>query len=136
MNLIQGAKFEYGGERVYPADPTLKEGFYLSPCILTDCHDSMRIATEEVFGAVMCVMPFDEEEEVIERANNTNFGLAAGVFTRLYLSAIFRCLINVFWCEFLTSFSTIKVVYFKYPLLEVMTLQSLTSKYVIIFAKL
>ena len=50
--------------------------------MLTECHDTMRVVREEIFGAVMCVMPFDTEEEVVSRANDSNFGLAAGVFTR------------------------------------------------------
>ncbi|KAF6030001.1 hypothetical protein EB796_011692 [Bugula neritina] len=78
----EGATFEYGGERVTPSDPLLQDGYYLSPCILTNCNDSMRVVKEEIFGAVMCILPFDEEEEVIRRANATHFGLAAGVFTK------------------------------------------------------
>jgi len=80
--ILQGATFEYGGERVTPSDPLLQDGYYLSPCILTNCNDSMRVVKEEIFGAVMCILPFDEEEEVIRRANATHFGLAAGVFTK------------------------------------------------------
>lgn len=75
-----------------PEDASLKDGFYLSPCILTDCHDAMRIVREEVFGAVMCVMPFETEEDVVTRANDTNFGLAAGVFTR-YCRNVFATLL-------------------------------------------
>ncbi|XP_067938158.1 4-trimethylaminobutyraldehyde dehydrogenase-like [Watersipora subatra] len=77
----EGAKVEYGGARFVPADPLLKNGNFLSPCILTECTDTMRVVREEIFGSVMCVMPFDSEEEVLERANDTKFGLAAGVFT-------------------------------------------------------
>ena len=65
-----------------PSDPTLSGGYYLSPCILTDCHDDMTVVKEEIFGAVMSVMPFTTEEDVLQRANNSNFGLAAGVFTK------------------------------------------------------
>ena len=65
-----------------PSDPTLSGGYYLSPCILTDCHDDMTAVKEEIFGAVMSVMPFTTEEDVLQRANNSNFGLAAGVFTK------------------------------------------------------
>ena len=49
---------------------------------MTDVTDSSQIVREEVFGAVASVLPFDEEEEVIRRANNTEFGLAGGVFTK------------------------------------------------------
>ena len=71
-----------GGDRVVPADPELRDGYYLSPCILTDVTDDMEVAREEIFGAVACLFPFTSEDEVIRRANNTPFGLAGGVFTR------------------------------------------------------
>ena len=44
--------------------------------------DDMAVSRDEIFGPVMCVYPFDTEEEVIRRANDTNFGLASGVFTK------------------------------------------------------
>lgn len=47
-----------------------------------NCRDNMTCVKEEIFGPVMSVLPFDTEEEVIQRANNTTFGLASGVFTR------------------------------------------------------
>lgn len=47
-----------------------------------NCRDDMTCVKEEIFGPVMSVLPFDTEEEVIQRANNTTFGLASGVFTR------------------------------------------------------
>ena len=71
-----------GGERVTLPDPALAGGYYLSPCILTDCRDDMRVVKEEIFGAVMCILPFESEADAVERANNTPFGLAAGVFTK------------------------------------------------------
>jgi betaine-aldehyde dehydrogenase len=49
--------------------------------VFADCHDDMTIAREEIFGPVMCLLDFEDEEEVIARANDTEFGLAAGVFT-------------------------------------------------------
>ncbi|KAG7228940.1 hypothetical protein INR49_008718 [Caranx melampygus] len=52
------------------------------PFIPNNCRDDMTCVKEEIFGPVMSVMPFDTEEEVIKRANNTTFGLASGVFTR------------------------------------------------------
>jgi betaine-aldehyde dehydrogenase len=54
----------------------------VAPTVFTDCHDDMAVAREEIFGPVMSVLTFDEEEEVIARANDTPYGLAAGVFTR------------------------------------------------------
>ena len=62
--------------------PGFEDGWFLAPAVVTDVMDSSTIVREEVFGAVACVLPFDSEEEVIERANDTEFGLAGGVFTR------------------------------------------------------
>jgi len=58
---------------------------YLTFCYAThtdNCRDDMTCVKEEIFGPVMSVLPFDTEEEVLQRANNTTFGLASGVFTR------------------------------------------------------
>jgi hypothetical protein len=57
------------------------EGYYMQPTVFSDVTDEMTIAREEIFGPVMCVLDFDDEAEVIARANATEFGLAAGVFT-------------------------------------------------------
>ena len=57
-------------------------GFFVEPTIFTGVTDQMRIAREEIFGPVMSVLSFDGEEEAIERANDTEFGLSAGVFTK------------------------------------------------------
>ncbi|MGF9693039.1 betaine-aldehyde dehydrogenase [Rhizobium sp. 0TCS1.26] len=57
------------------------EGFYVQPTVFADVTDEMTIAREEIFGPVMCVLDFDTEEEAIARANATEFGLSAGVFT-------------------------------------------------------
>lgn len=54
-----------------------------------NCSDDMTCVKEEIFGPVMSILPFDTEEEVVERANNTKFGLAGGVFTRYSWAA--RC---------------------------------------------
>ena len=71
----------YGGERVTPS-AELAGGYYLTPCILSNCTDDMTVVREEVFGSVMSVLSFDTEEEAIRRANDTQFGLAGGVFTK------------------------------------------------------
>jgi len=77
----EGCTIQCGGERVVlPGD--LSGGYYLSPCVLTECHDDMRVIREEIFGAVAAVLPFDTEEEAIRRANDTQFGLGGGVFTK------------------------------------------------------
>jgi betaine-aldehyde dehydrogenase len=57
------------------------EGAYVQPTVFADVTDGMTIAREEIFGPVMCVLDFDDEDEVLARANATEFGLAGGVFT-------------------------------------------------------
>nr|QFF91534.1 aldehyde dehydrogenase 9 family member A1 [Potamotrygon motoro] len=78
----QGANVLCGGDLFVPDEAKLKDGYFMKPCILGDCRDEMTCVEEEIFGPVMSVLSFHTEEEVIERANNTKFGLAAGVFTR------------------------------------------------------
>jgi len=73
--ISEGARLVYGGERLE------RKGFYLQPTVFADVSDDMSIAKEEIFGPVMSVLDFATEEEVITRANATDFGLAAGVFT-------------------------------------------------------
>ena len=58
-----------------------ENGHYIAPTIFADVTDGMTIAREEIFGPVMSILPFETEEEAISRANDTEFGLAAGVFT-------------------------------------------------------
>lgn len=57
------------------------KGFFVEATIFTDCHDEMSIVKEEIFGPVMSILSFKEETEVIQRANATEYGLAAGVVT-------------------------------------------------------
>ena len=57
------------------------DGWFIEPTVFSDVTDNMTIAKEEIFGPVMSVFEFDNENEVIARANNTNLGLAGGVFT-------------------------------------------------------
>ncbi len=75
-----GATLVYGGGRVDTAP--LDRGNFVTPAIFSDCTDDMKIVREEIFGPVMSVLRFNDEDEVITRANATRFGLAAGVFTR------------------------------------------------------
>jgi len=79
--IDEGAKVECGGKRVL-LEGELSDGHYLSPCILTNCHDKMKAVQEEIFGSVAIILPFDTEEEVLKRANDTTFGLGGGVFTK------------------------------------------------------
>ena len=78
--LEEGATLRCGGQR--PTDPALADGFFYLPTLLTDCHPGMQIVREEVFGPVLTVEPFTDEADVLARANDTDTGLAAGVFTR------------------------------------------------------
>jgi betaine-aldehyde dehydrogenase len=75
-----GATLACGGN--VPSLQGLGGGFFVEPTVFTGVTDTMRIAREEIFGPVMSVLKFDGEEEVVARANDTEFGLAAGVFTR------------------------------------------------------
>lgn len=77
----EGANVLCGGEVFCPSDPKLKDGYYMSPCVLLNCTDEMTCVKEEIFGPVMSVLSFETEEEVLHRANDTSLGLAAGVFT-------------------------------------------------------
>ncbi|QBF32865.1 betaine-aldehyde dehydrogenase [Thalassococcus sp. S3] len=72
----EGARLVTGGARA------ARDGFFLEPTVFADVTDDMTIAREEIFGPVMAVLSFETEEEVMARANATEFGLAAGVFTR------------------------------------------------------
>ena len=72
----QGATCAAGGNRVGD------RGYFIEPTIFTDVTDEMQIATDEIFGPVMSILKFRDTEELIERANNTMFGLAAAVWTR------------------------------------------------------
>ena len=74
-----GARLLIGGNRVTSGD--LRRGYFVEPTIFDNCRDDMGIVREEIFGPVMSVLDFEDEAEVIERANATEFGLAAGVFT-------------------------------------------------------
>ncbi|HBT28199.1 MAG TPA: betaine-aldehyde dehydrogenase, partial [Erwinia persicina] len=75
----EGARLLAGGSRI--TEGPLAKGCYVEPTVFTDCTDDMRIVREEIFGPVMSILAFDDEEEVIRRANDTEYGLAAGVFT-------------------------------------------------------
>ena len=75
----EGAELALGGSVVQ--DKPLHLGNFLEPAIFTQCQDNMTLVQNEIFGPVMSILTFDDEDEVIARANNTHFGLAAGVFT-------------------------------------------------------
>jgi acyl-CoA reductase-like NAD-dependent aldehyde dehydrogenase len=78
IGIDEGARLVTGGD-VPPEPPG---GFYLRPAILADVDNSWRVAREEIFGPVACIMPFDTEEEAIRLANDTPYGLSGSIWTR------------------------------------------------------
>ncbi len=76
----EGATAVAGGD--LPEDPDLAGGWFVAPTIYTGVRNDMRIAQEEIFGPVVSVIPFADEEQAIEIANDTSYGLAAGLWTR------------------------------------------------------
>lgn len=76
----EGARLLAGGERVIVGD--YAKGAYVAPTVFTDCRDDMTIVREEIFGPVMSILTYDSEDEVVRRANNTEYGLAAGLVTQ------------------------------------------------------
>ncbi|WP_262104787.1 aldehyde dehydrogenase [Arthrobacter sp. Marseille-P9274] len=78
LGVSEGAKVLTGGGRPDVELP----GYFYAPTVLTDVDNSMRVVREEIFGPVAAIMPFDTEEEVLRLANDTQYGLAAGVWTQ------------------------------------------------------
>ena len=76
----EGANLLTGGNRVTAG--ALAKGAFVAPTVFDGCGDGMTVVKEEIFGPVMTVLDFEDEEEVIARANDTDYGLAAGVFTQ------------------------------------------------------
>ncbi|MCM3584756.1 aldehyde dehydrogenase family protein [Mesobacillus maritimus] len=74
--LNEGAELVVGGTKPQ------EDGYFVSPTIFADVSDEMTIAKEEIFGPVISAMPYDDLDELINRANNSEYGLAAGVWTR------------------------------------------------------
>lgn len=75
-----GATIAIGGKR--PEREDLQSGFFFEPTVITNCDTSMRIVQEEVFGPVVTVEGFDTEEEAIQLANDSIYGLAGGIFSK------------------------------------------------------
>ena len=75
----EGAQAVIGGRR--PADEALQAGWFVEPTIFTGVGNSMRVAREEIFGPVLSVIPFADEEEAVAIANDSTYGLAAGLWT-------------------------------------------------------
>jgi aldehyde dehydrogenase (NAD+) len=80
LGVEEGARVAVGGG--VPDDPALKDGFFVEPTIFVDVDNGMRIAQEEIFGPVVCAIRFEDEDDAVRIANETKYGLAAGVWTR------------------------------------------------------
>jgi len=74
----QGAKVAAGGGR----PDSFNKGYFVAPTVFTDVKPDMRIAREEIFGPVVCAVPFSDPDEVVTAGNDTTYGLAAAVWTR------------------------------------------------------
>ena len=78
--VAEGAELRLGGKRAEVAG--CEGGHFIEPTVFTECSDDMTIVREEIFGPVMSVLRFTDEDEAVARANATDYGLAAGVFSR------------------------------------------------------
>jgi acyl-CoA reductase-like NAD-dependent aldehyde dehydrogenase len=76
----EGARLVVGGGR--PGNPALAHGYFVEPTIFAEVDNRSRLAQDEIFGPVLAVIPFDTEEEVVRAANDTPFGLVAGLWTK------------------------------------------------------
>ena len=76
----EGAQVLIGGGRA--EEPALAQGAYVLPTVFTGCTDEMSIVRKEIFGPVMCILTYNSEDEAVARANDTPYGLAAGVVTQ------------------------------------------------------
>jgi betaine-aldehyde dehydrogenase len=79
LGLAEGARLLCGGQR--PKDAGLQDGFFFQPTVFVDCHRGMRIVQEETFGPIVTVERFETEDEAVMLGNDTNYGLAGGVWT-------------------------------------------------------
>ena len=78
--IVFGGK--YGGQAVLPDNPHFADGYWVQPTLVKAADNSQTLCREEIFGPVAVAIPFDTEEDAVKIANDTNFGLAAGVWTR------------------------------------------------------
>jgi aldehyde dehydrogenase (NAD+) len=76
----EGARVQAGATRL--TTPDLEKGFFVAPTVFSGVQASMRIAREEIFGPVISALPFDDIDDVVQKGNDTNFGLASGVWTK------------------------------------------------------
>jgi betaine-aldehyde dehydrogenase len=85
LGLEEGGRLLTGGER--PSGGIYDKGWFYKPTVLDGLKNGTRIAQEEIFGPVLLALPFTDEEQLLEEANATVFGLAAGIWTRDYKRA-------------------------------------------------
>jgi betaine-aldehyde dehydrogenase len=78
--LKEGARIAIGGRR--PVNPPLNKGYFLMPTVVVDVRHEMEIAREEIFGPAACILKYSSDEEAIRLANDSPFGLCAGVWTK------------------------------------------------------
>jgi betaine-aldehyde dehydrogenase len=76
----EGARLAAGGKS--PQDPHLSKGFFIEPTIFADVTPRMRIAREEIFGPVLCVLRWSDEAEMLRAVNDVEYGLTASIWTR------------------------------------------------------
>jgi len=79
------ARHVCGGDA--PGNADLADGYYVTPAVFADCTDNHEFVQDEVFGPLMAILPFEDEQEVIERANNTHYGLSGAVFSQNFSRA-------------------------------------------------
>jgi phenylacetaldehyde dehydrogenase len=82
MGYVRGAVSDGASIVAGSPDPAAEKGYFFSPTLITDVTEQMAVQTDEIFGPVITAIPFDTEDEVVAAANNTVYGLAAGVWSR------------------------------------------------------
>ena len=79
-SMVEAGKKE-GATAIVGGEPVGGDGYFYKPTILTDVKQSMSVVRDEIFGPVVTAIPFDDPDEIVELANDTNYGLAAGIWT-------------------------------------------------------
>jgi len=81
LGYLQSGK-ESGAHAAVGGDRFGDKGYFVQPTVLTDTSSDMKVVREEIFGPVVCAIPFDSSDDIVAEGNDTNYGLAAGVFTK------------------------------------------------------